>query len=103
MGPSWTRPKLAPRWAHVAAVLDRNVEFGRYGADMQNVQITAAGKIFVAGLCVESGAGLESNTFLFYFFNKWDCRQIIIIIISKTKAFLKLFKVILNICGTFAV
>jgi len=68
---------------------------------MQNVQITAAGKIFVAGLCVESGAGLESNTFLFYFFYKWDCRQIIIII-SKTKAFLKLFKVILNICGTFA-
>jgi hypothetical protein len=35
---------------------------------MQNVQITAAGKILVAGLCVESGAGLESNTFLFYFF-----------------------------------
>jgi hypothetical protein len=67
---------------------------------MQNVQITAAGKILVAGLCVESGAGLESNTFLFYFFYKWDSRQIIII--SKTKAFLKLFKVILNICGTFA-
>ena len=68
MGPSWTRPKLAPRWAHVAAVLDRNGGFGRYGADMQNVQITAAGKIFVAGLCAKVARGWKATLSYSIFF-----------------------------------
>ena len=37
------RPKLTPSRANVAAMSDRNGPFGRFWADLQNVQITAPG------------------------------------------------------------
>ena len=62
MGPSWgqvapswsevgpvgltlgpCRPKLTPSRANVAAMSVRNGPFGRFWADLQNVQITALG------------------------------------------------------------